>query len=185
MNFIKQVKIGTTKRNARERNRVRYINYCFDVLRQHIPLTASSLLATTTPSTINDDQNSSCTRSDNSGDLNKKLSKVDTLKFATQYIKQLTVLLEQIDDKSSNYEKKEEEEEKDIFCENLLTPSTSPFSSSTSTSSINQQYQDFNEQNKIPSAVTPAYYYQPTNITLNNININIFNDNNEMQIDNC
>jgi hypothetical protein len=166
----KQVKTGTTKRNARERNRVRYINYCFDVLRQHIPVTSPLL-------TISDDQTS--TRSDNSGDLNKKLSKVDTLKFATQYIKQLTILLEQIDEKK---------EDDFIFSEYILTPSTSPFSpSSTSTSSINQQYQDYNnnEQNKIQLATaTPYNSYQPTNITLNNININIFNDNNEMQIDN-
>ena len=177
----KQVKTGTTKRNARERNRVRYINYCFDVLRQHIPVTAS------TTSSINDDQNS--VRSDNSGDLNKKLSKVDTLKFAAQYIKQLTILLEQINNSNGENVVYNSEFNEEQLCD-VLSPSTSPFSiSSSSTSSTNQQYQDYslnnnnsNEMNKTSS----SYYYQPTNIMLNNININIFNDNNnnEMQVDN-
>lgn len=71
----KQVKQGTTKRNARERNRVRFINDCFEVLREHIPYEF-----------VLDDQKSAA---------NRKLSKVETLKYATQYIKQLTELLEQ------------------------------------------------------------------------------------------
>jgi hypothetical protein len=65
----KQVKTGTTKRNARERNRVRYINNCFEVLRERIPFE------------LVDDQK------------NRKLSKVETLKYATIYIKRLTSLL--------------------------------------------------------------------------------------------
>lgn len=65
----KQVKVGTTKRNARERNRVRYINNCFEVLREHIPVEMAS------------------------DDKNHKLSKVETLKYATIYIQQLTDLL--------------------------------------------------------------------------------------------
>ena len=70
----KQVKVGTTKRNARERNRVRYINNCFEVLREHIPFE------------LVDEQK------------NRKLSKVDTLKYATIYIKQLTDFLREISD---------------------------------------------------------------------------------------
>lgn len=66
----KQVKIGTTKRNARERNRVRYINNCFEILREHIPFE------------VIDEQK------------NRKLSKVETLKYAALYIRQLTDLLE-------------------------------------------------------------------------------------------
>ncbi|CAF0870570.1 unnamed protein product [Rotaria sp. Silwood1] len=62
----KQVKIGTTRRNARERNRVRHINACFEILRQHIP----------------HDKH------------NKKLSKVDTLKSAMIYIDNLRQLLQ-------------------------------------------------------------------------------------------
>ena len=63
----KQVKVGTTRRNARERNRVRHINSCFELLRQHIP---------------HEDQHQ------------KKLSKVDTLKSAMIYIENLRQLLQ-------------------------------------------------------------------------------------------
>ncbi|CAF2509335.1 unnamed protein product [Rotaria sp. Silwood2] len=62
----KQIKVGTTRRNARERNRVRHINACFEILRQHIP----------------HDKH------------NKKLSKVDTLKSAMIYIENLRQLLQ-------------------------------------------------------------------------------------------
>jgi achaete-scute complex protein len=62
----KQVKMGTTRRNARERNRVRHINACFEILRQHIPHEKH----------------------------NKKLSKVDTLKSAMIYIENLRQLLQ-------------------------------------------------------------------------------------------
>ena len=62
----KQIKVGTTRRNARERNRVRHINNCFEILRQHIPHEKH----------------------------NKKLSKVDTLKSAMMYIENLRQLLQ-------------------------------------------------------------------------------------------
>ncbi|CAF0870267.1 unnamed protein product [Brachionus calyciflorus] len=73
----KQVKPGTTKRNARERNRVKYINNCFEVLREHIPYEL-----------IVDDNNKT-------NGNQRKLSKVETLKYASLYIRQLTELLEQ------------------------------------------------------------------------------------------
>lgn len=69
----KQVKQGTTKRNARERNRVRFINNCFEILREHIPFE------------LVDEKK------------NRKLSKVETLKYATEYIKQLGDLLSEFD----------------------------------------------------------------------------------------
>ncbi|UJR29543.1 hypothetical protein I4U23_010760 [Adineta vaga] len=71
----KQIKIGTTRRNARERNRVRHINACFEILRQHIPHEKH----------------------------NKKLSKVDTLKSAMNYIENLRQLLQS----ASNYSKEQ------------------------------------------------------------------------------
>lgn len=70
----KQIKIGTTRRNARERNRVRHINACFELLRQHIP---------------NDKHN-------------KKLSKVDTLKSAMIYIENLRKILQSSSSSSSS-----------------------------------------------------------------------------------
>jgi hypothetical protein len=69
----KQIKVGTTKRNARERNRVRYINNCFEVLREHIPFE------------IVDETHD---------DKNRKLSKVETLRYAAIYIQQLSELLQ-------------------------------------------------------------------------------------------
>ncbi len=72
----KQVKVGTTKRNTRERNRVRYINNCFEVLREHIPFEIVD--------EIRDDKN-------------RKLSKVETLKYAAMYIQQLSELLQSTD----------------------------------------------------------------------------------------
>ena len=58
-----------TRRNARERNRVRFLNTTFDVLRQHLPGKGSK-------------------------SKSKKLSKVDTLREAIYYIQDLSELLE-------------------------------------------------------------------------------------------
>ena len=62
----KQIKLGTTRRNARERNRVKHLNQCFEILRQHIPQEKHQ----------------------------KKLSKVDTLKSAMIYIENLQQILQ-------------------------------------------------------------------------------------------
>jgi achaete-scute complex protein len=61
------------RRNERERNRVRLINMTFATLRQHLPGMKSS------------------------GQKNKKMSKVDTLKSAIDYIKQLQEMLDEND----------------------------------------------------------------------------------------
>ena len=65
------------KRNARERNRVKQVNNGFDTLREHLPL-------------------------DDVIDKNK-MSKVDTLRNAIDYIKQLNQLL-QCDDSKRTYD---------------------------------------------------------------------------------
>ena len=57
-----------SRRNERERNRVRYLNFTFDVLRQHLPRKGSKGKA-------------------------KKMSKVDTLRGAIDYIRGLQDLL--------------------------------------------------------------------------------------------
>ncbi|KAG8190322.1 hypothetical protein JTE90_014428 [Oedothorax gibbosus] len=56
---------AVARRNERERNRVRLVNHGFATLRQHVPSTTK----------------------------NKKMSKVDTLKSAVEYIKRLQELL--------------------------------------------------------------------------------------------
>ncbi|OWF47582.1 achaete-scute homolog 1a-like [Mizuhopecten yessoensis] len=64
---LKRTKVSTmSRRNARERRRVKMINLGYETLRDHVP----------------------------AGIENKKLSKVDTLRSAVDYIKQLQQLLE-------------------------------------------------------------------------------------------
>ncbi|XP_015183595.1 PREDICTED: achaete-scute complex protein T8-like [Polistes dominula] len=67
--------VAVARRNARERNRVKQVNNGFALLRQHIPnhITASY------------------------GDKSKKLSKVETLRMAIEYIRSLQRLLSEAD----------------------------------------------------------------------------------------
>lgn len=68
--------VAVARRNARERNRVKQVNNGFATLRQHIP---SHIAA-------------------GYGDRGKKLSKVETLRMAVEYIRGLQRLLAQADD---------------------------------------------------------------------------------------
>lgn len=68
--------IAVARRNARERNRVKQVNNGFATLRQHIP---TSIAATY--------------ESGSGRGSNKKLSKVETLRMAVEYIKSLEKLL--------------------------------------------------------------------------------------------
>ncbi|XP_031340538.1 achaete-scute homolog 1a-like isoform X2 [Photinus pyralis] len=73
---------SVARRNARERNRVKQVNNGFAALRQHIP---SNVLAAFAPPS----GNTSTGRG-----ANKKLSKVETLKMAVEYIRSLQQMLE-------------------------------------------------------------------------------------------
>ena len=66
---------SVARRNERERNRVRLVNHGFAQLRQHVPSTAGR---------------------------SKKMSKVDTLKAAVDYIQQLRDVLEDADSAASS-----------------------------------------------------------------------------------
>lgn len=70
---------SVARRNARERNRVKQVNNGFAALRQHIPSTVSAALA-------------------GGRGASRKLSKVDTLKLAVEYIKSLKRLLDESDE---------------------------------------------------------------------------------------
>lgn len=75
---------SVVKRNARERNRVRQVNCGFVNLRQHIPQSIVTELT-------------------NGGrGASKKLSKVDTLRLAVEYIRRLQDLIEESDSEASN-----------------------------------------------------------------------------------
>ena len=132
----KQIKQGTTKRNARERNRVRYINNCFEVLRRHLPFEL-----------FNEEKN-------------RKLSKVETLKFATIYIKQLTELLDQ----------KIIKHEEPIYDKNTLA--TTHFNNFNTVSSCFDNKKESSLNGKKTAIRVPK-------IQFNNIDINI--DNNKFR----
>ncbi|KAL5278625.1 ASCL1.2 family protein [Megaselia abdita] len=75
---------SVVKRNARERNRVRQVNCGFVNLRQHIPQSIVTELT-------------------NGGrGASKKLSKVDTLRLAVEYIRRLKDLIDDSDSEGSN-----------------------------------------------------------------------------------
>ncbi|XP_055913556.1 achaete-scute complex protein T3-like [Eupeodes corollae] len=76
---------SVARRNARERNRVKQVNNGFATLRQHIPTTIVSAL------------------SSGGRGASKKLSKVDTLRMAVEYIRGLQDLLDDGDSQGSSY----------------------------------------------------------------------------------
>ena len=70
---------SVARRNARERNRVKQVNMGFAILRQHIPSSFGS---------------SSSRSSSSSGSKSRKVSKVDTLRCAVEYIRSLKEMLD-------------------------------------------------------------------------------------------
>lgn len=70
---------SVARRNARERNRVKQVNNGFAALRQHIPSAISAALA-------------------GGRGASRKLSKVDTLRLAVEYIRSLKRILEENED---------------------------------------------------------------------------------------
>lgn len=77
---------SVARRNARERNRVKQVNNGFATLRQHIPPSVAAALSTPEPSPPS-----------RSG--NKKLSKVETLRLAVEYIRSLQRMIEDYETK--------------------------------------------------------------------------------------
>jgi achaete-scute complex protein len=130
----KQVKVGTNKRNARERNRVRYINNCFEVLREHIPVEL----------VVGEQKN-------------RKLSKVETLKYAAIYIKKLNDLLNNNEQNVNNFEAKNQGE-------SINYDNGSQFASNSNLYYNNNQS---TINNKIENKTSSS-------IQFNNININIY-----------
>ncbi|XP_046747859.1 achaete-scute homolog 1a-like [Diprion similis] len=77
---------SVARRNARERNRVKQVNNGFATLRQHIPQSVAQALGGNTAGTGGASRAGS-----------KKLSKVETLRMAVEYIRSLQRLLEEND----------------------------------------------------------------------------------------
>lgn len=82
---------SVARRNARERNRVKQVNNGFATLRQHIPQSVAQALGGNTAGT------GGSTRAAGS----KKLSKVETLRMAVEYIRSLQRLLDENDGEST------------------------------------------------------------------------------------
>lgn len=80
---------SVARRNARERNRVKQVNNGFATLRNHIPLSVAAALGA----------------SPNPGGrgASKKLSKVETLRLAVEYIRSLQDLLDESGGASENF----------------------------------------------------------------------------------
>lgn len=73
---------SVARRNARERNRVKQVNNGFATLRQHIPASVAAALAVPA-------------NSGNARGASKKLSKVETLRMAVEYIRSLQRMLDE------------------------------------------------------------------------------------------
>lgn len=78
--------VAVARRNARERNRVKQVNNGFATLRQHIPNEIAEIFE----------------NSNNNRAANKKLSKVETLRMAVEYIRSLENILSIDENKDSN-----------------------------------------------------------------------------------
>lgn len=121
---------SVARRNARERNRVKQVNNGFATLRSHIPASVAAALSSEKSSPRN-------------SSASKKLSKVETLKMAVEYIRSLQQMLE---DHNNSLEKKVSldqvnyEKQFDID-ENYYSSSPETVHSSTMGDS-NQQYPD-------------------------------------------
>ncbi|XP_015183535.1 PREDICTED: achaete-scute homolog 1-like [Polistes dominula] len=100
---------SVARRNARERNRVKQVNNGFATLRQHIPQNIAQALGGNTAGTYGGSRAGS-----------KKLSKVETLRMAVEYIRGLQRLLEENDGKD--------------ISSSLITPSQSTTLSTSPTS---------------------------------------------------
>ncbi|VEN55411.1 unnamed protein product [Callosobruchus maculatus] len=75
---------SVARRNARERNRVKQVNNGFATLRQHIPQSVAQALSPTS--------------STQGRGASKKLSKVETLRLAVEYIRSLQQMIEDYED---------------------------------------------------------------------------------------
>lgn len=76
---------SVARRNARERNRVKQVNNGFATLRQHIPSTVAAAFAP---------QGTGSGGSSSGRGASKKLSKVETLRLAVEYIRSLQQMIE-------------------------------------------------------------------------------------------
>lgn len=127
---------SVARRNARERNRVKQVNNGFSNLRQHIPQTVITALTK------------------GGRGASKKLSKVDTLKLAVEYIRSLKDLLEDGENSdsasastSSIYSEKSQQYQSIPRSEASLSPTPSYSSDASSTMSYTPNHIQTHQMN--------------------------------------
>lgn len=84
---------SVARRNARERNRVKQVNTGFAVLRQHIPVLCGSVIVYGGSPHCSDSSSSSSSPPSAGTNKKNKMSKVETLRCAVEYIRNLETLL--------------------------------------------------------------------------------------------
>ncbi|XP_055370730.1 LOW QUALITY PROTEIN: achaete-scute complex protein T5-like [Condylostylus longicornis] len=160
-----QQPISVARRNARERNRVKQVNNGFVTLRQHIP------------------QNIIQALSNGGRGPHKKLSKVDTLRLAVEYIRRLQDLVTDLDVNSHHQYHLHHHQQQHIYQNiqilNLIISSPEPQQNiSIHNSSIDSQ----NNQSESSISPAPSYISEPSSLSpssiLNYGNYNSSNNNN-------
>lgn len=129
--------MAVARRNARERNRVKQVNNGFATLRQHIPNSIAAAF-----------------ESSNGRGGNKKLSKVETLRMAVEYIRSLEDLLA-MDDSSENISTSTPTTN---YTYPLTSPSLEDDDLSTNPTPPPQQYIRLNTSNSYQ--LIPAHLYE-------------------------
>lgn len=92
LSFTGHQPASVARRNARERNRVKQVNNGFATLRSHIPPAIAAALQESSGGSSSSSERSS-SRSAKEKEAAKKLSKVETLRMAVEYIRSLQALL--------------------------------------------------------------------------------------------
>lgn len=128
--------MAVARRNARERNRVKQVNNGFATLRQHIPNSIAAAF-----------------ESSNGRGGNKKLSKVETLRMAVEYIRSLEDLLA-MDDSTENTSTSTPTN----YQYSLTSPSLDEDDLSTNPTPPPQQYIRINTNNSYQ--LIPAHLYE-------------------------
>lgn len=142
---------SVARRNARERNRVKQVNNGFATLRSHIPPAVAAAICSEKPAS-------------RSSAASKKLSKVETLKMAVEYIRSLQQLLE---DHGGSLDTKQEvyEVDEDRY-----------YSSSPETVVSNETHGYPNSPASFPkSEPSDIGYYSPSRTFIKNDNYQHFN----------
>jgi achaete-scute complex protein len=147
MQYPSNQTVSVARRNARERNRVKQVNNGFSNLRQHIPQTVVSALTKGGRGSA------------------KKLSKVDTLKMAVEYIRSLKDMLDENENSGSSSTSSYYSESNSLLqsiprSESSLSPTPSYASDSSShmsyTPNLIQSHQTHFKQEPFDTFIDPS-----------------------------